>query len=288
MSKKNPEYDFKWCPGCGDFGVRRSLEFAMIDRLEETGLPMENNVVVAGIGCSGNLVHLLEGSQPYGFHGIHGRSLPIAMGVKMARPDLNVVIVAGDGDFLSIGAEHIGPQAARNLNVCAVIMDNGVYGLTKGQSSPTTKLEVITPSTPYGKLEAELNPLELYLTLGVSFIASGFSSQPRPTAKLISQGMNHPGFAIVHIQSPCTTYNDNYDELKGNVKKGIEPSLWEIPDSHDPSDRAAAYSLLQEGGVPVGVIYNDESRPTLDQKVESTWQKARPKTVQELMDGFQF
>ena len=287
MSKKNPEYDFKWCPGCGDFGVRRSLEFAMIDRLEETGLPMENNVVVAGIGCSGNLVHLLEGSQPYGFHGIHGRSLPIAMGIKMARPDLNVVIVAGDGDFLSIGAEHIGPQAARNLNVCAVIMDNGVYGLTKGQSSPTTKLDFVTSSTPYGKLEAEISPLELYLTLGVSFIASGFSSQPQPMAKLISQGMNHPGFAIVHIQSPCTTYNDTYEELKGNVKKGIEPALWDVPDSHDPSDRAAAYSLLQQGGVPVGVIYNDDSRPTLDQRVESTWQKSRPKTVQELMDAFQ-
>ena len=288
MSKKNPEYDFKWCPGCGDFGVRRSLEFAMIDRLEETGLPIENNVVVAGIGCSGNLVHLLEGSQPYGFHGIHGRSLPIAMGVKMARPDLNVVIVAGDGDFLSIGGEHIGPQASRNLNVCAVIMDNGVYGLTKGQSSPTTKLDIVTSSTPYGKLEAQISPLELYLTLGVSFIASGFSSQPRPLAKLINQGMNHPGFAIVHIQSPCTTYNDNYEELKGNVKKGIEPSLWDIPDGHDPSDRAAAYGLLQQGGVPVGVIYNDESRPTLDQRVESTWQKAQPKTVQELMDAFQF
>jgi len=288
MSKKNPEYDFKWCPGCGDFGVRRSLEFAMIDRLEETGLPMENNVVVAGIGCSGNLVHLLEGSQPYGFHGIHGRSLPIAMGVKMARPDLNVVIVAGDGDFLSIGAEHIGPQASRNLNVCAVIMDNGVYGLTKGQSSPTTKLDVITPSTPYGKLEAELNPLELYLTLGVSFIASGFSSQPRPLANMITQGMNHPGFSIIHIQSPCTTYNDTFEELKGNVKKGIQPALWDIPDSHDPSDRAAAYSLLQEGGVPVGVIYNDESRPTLDQKAESVRQKAKGKTVQELMDSFKF
>ena len=136
MSAKNPEYDFKWCPGCGDFGVRRSLEFAVANRLKQTGLPMENNVVVAGIGCSGNLVHLLEGPQPYGFHGIHGRSLPIAMGVKMARPDLNVVIVAGDGDFLSIGGEHIGPQAARNLNVCAVIMDNGVYGLTKGKAPP--------------------------------------------------------------------------------------------------------------------------------------------------------
>ena len=167
MSKKNPEYDFKWCPGCGDFGVRRSLELAMIDHLEESGLPIENNVVVAGIGCSGNLVHLLEGSQPYGFHGIHGRSLPIALGVKMARPELNVVVVAGDGDFLSIGAEHIGPQASRNLNICAVIMDNGVYGLTKGQSSPTTKLGEITSSTPFGKLESQTNPLELYLTLGV-------------------------------------------------------------------------------------------------------------------------
>jgi len=155
MSKKNPEYDFKWCPGCGDFGVRRALELAMIDRLEVTGLPMENNVVVAGIGCSGNMVHLLEGDQPYGIHGIHGRSLPIALGVKMASPDLNVVVVAGDGDFLSIGGEHIGPQAARNLNICAVIMDNGVYGLTKGQSSPTTKLGVVTSSTPFGKMEAQ-------------------------------------------------------------------------------------------------------------------------------------
>ena len=97
MSGKNAEYDFKWCPGCGDFGVRRALEFATAERIKETSLPMENNVVVAGIGCSGNLVHLLEGAQPYGFHGIHGRSMPIALGVKMARPDLNVVIVAGDG-----------------------------------------------------------------------------------------------------------------------------------------------------------------------------------------------
>lgn len=288
MSKKNPEYDFKWCPGCGDFGVRRALEFAMIDRLENTGLPMENNVVVAGIGCSGNLVHLLEGPQPYGFHGIHGRSLPISLGVKMARPELNVVVVAGDGDFLSIGGEHIGPQAARNLNVCAVIMDNGVYGLTKGQSSPTTKIGEITSSTPYGKLEAEINPLELYLTLGVSFIGSGFSGQPRPLANLITQGMDHPGFSIVHVQSPCTTYNDTFDALKGNARKGIDPALFTVPDDHDASDRASAYDLLQQDGIPVGVIYQDTSRPSLDQQVESTWSKAREKTVQGLMDAFEF
>ena len=287
MSKKNPEYDFKWCPGCGDFGVRRALEFAMIDRLEESGLPAEANVVVAGIGCSGNLVHLLEGVQAYGFHGIHGRSLPIAMGVKMARPSLNVVVVAGDGDFLSIGAEHLGPQAARNLNVCAVVMDNGIYGLTKGQSSPTTKIGTVTSSTPFGKMEVAVNPMELYLTLGVSFIASGFSGQPRPLAKLIKQGMDHTGFAIVHVQSPCTTYHDTYEELKGDKKKGLEPGLWAIPEDHDPTDRAEAFSLLQQGGVPIGVLYKNESRPSLDQQLEQVWEKAKPSTVDELMEAFQ-
>ena len=288
MSKKNPEYDFKWCPGCGDFGVRRALEFAMINRLEETGLPMENNVVVAGIGCSGNLVHLLEGQQPYGFHGIHGRTLPVAMGVKMARPELNVVVVAGDGDFLSIGGEHIGPQAARNLNICAVVMDNGVYGLTKGQSSPTTELGKITSSTPYGKIEAQADPLELYLTLGVSFIASGFSGQPRELAKLINQGMDHPGFAMVHVQSPCTTYNDTFELIKGNARKGIDPLLYEVPEEHDTTDRGAAYNLIQRRGVPMGVLYRDENRPSLEQRLESVRGKARERTVEELMDTFAF
>ena len=288
MSKKNPEYDFKWCPGCGDFGVRRALEFAMIDRLEETGLPMENNVVVAGIGCSGNLVHLLEGDQPYGMHGIHGRSLPIALGVKMARPELNVVVVAGDGDFLSIGGEHIGPQAARNVNITAVVMDNGVYGLTKGQSSPTTKLGVITSSTPYGKIESQINPLELYLTLGVSYIASGFSGQPRPLSQLIKRGMEHPGFSIVHVQSPCTTYNDTFEELKGNPRKGIEPTLWDVPEDHDLNSKSAAYDLLQRSGLPVGVVYHDETRPALEQRVEHIWDTARTRSTEELMAAFEF
>lgn len=288
MSKKNPEYDFKWCPGCGDFGVRRALELAMINRLEETGQPMENNVVVAGIGCSGNLVHLLEGQQPYGFHGIHGRTLPVALGVKMARPELNVVVVAGDGDFLSIGGEHIGPQAARNLNICAVVMDNGVYGLTKGQSSPTTKLGEVTSSTPYGKIEEEADPLELYLTLGASFVASGFSGQPRELAKLITQGMEHEGFAMVHVQSPCTTYNDTFELIKGNPRKGIEPLLFEVPEDHDASSRSAAFNLLQRRGVPMGVLYRDEARPSLEQRLEEVRGKARQRTVEELMDSFAF
>ena len=288
MSKKNPEYDFKWCPGCGDFGVRRALEFAMINRLEETGQPIENNVVVAGIGCSGNLVHLLEGQQPYGFHGIHGRTLPVAMGVKMARPDLNVVVVAGDGDFLSIGGEHIAPQAARNLNITAVVMDNGVYGLTKGQSSPTTEMGAVTSSTPFGKIEADLDPLELYLTLGVSFIASGFSGQPRVLAQLINRGMNHQGMSMIHVQSPCVTYNDTYQLIKGNAKAGIAPALWDIPDDHDSSSKQAAYDLVQQGGLPVGILYQDESRASLDANMDTIRAKARERTMEQLLDAYTF
>ena len=286
MSKKNPEYDFKWCPGCGDFGVRRAMEWAMEEYIVKMEIPIENNVVVAGIGCSGNMVHVLEGQQPYGIHGIHGRTLPIAFGIKMARPELNVLIAAGDGDFLSIGGEHIAPQAQRNLNVCAVIMDNAVYGLTKGQGSPTTELGVVTPTTPFGKLEGSLNPLKLYLTLGVSFVASGFSSKPRELAKLISAGMEHPGFSIVHVQSPCTTYNDNYEQLKGNPKLGIEPLAWNIPEDHNPTDNAAANQLVESGGIPLGLIYQDPDSISLDQRLEEQQKKVSAKSVQELVDSY--
>ncbi len=282
MSKKNSEYDFKWCPGCGDFGVRRAIEMAIVERVNKTGLPVENNVVVAGIGCSGNMVHLLEGPQPFGIHGIHGRTLPIALGVKMSRPELNVLVVAGDGDFLSIGGEHIGPQAQRNLNVTVVIMDNGVYGLTKGQSSPTTELGVVTSSTPYGKLENPLNPLDLYLSIGVSFIASGFSAQLKNLSQLIVEGMDYPGFAIIHVQSPCTTYNDTFEALKGNEKKGIQPMVRNVPPTHDPSDRRAAYDLIHSKSIPLGVIYKHPESIPLEQRAAKASEKAKVQTVSQL------
>lgn len=282
---KNPEYDFKWCPGCGDFGVRRAIEMALEARRIETELPMENNVVVAGIGCSGNMVHLLEGGQPYGFHGIHGRSLPIALGVKMARPDLNVMVVAGDGDFLSIGMEHIAPQAARNLNITVVIMDNGVYGLTKGQSSPTTNPGEVTSSTPFGKSEAAMDPLRLYLSLGVSHIASAISTNVRGMSATIQDAMNHKGFSIVHVQSPCTTYNNTFEILKGNVKKGIEPLTWDIADDHDPADPDQAYEVINSPGIPLGLIYKS-NRPSFDDAMAEAKLKGKVRTVQEQIDSY--
>lgn len=247
--------------------------------------PIENNVVIAGIGCSGNMVHLLEGDQPFGFHGIHGRTLPIAMGVKMGRPDLNVLIVAGDGDFLSIGMEHIAPQAGRNLNVCAVVMDNGVYGLTKGQSSPTSELGMVTSSTPYGKVEQEVHPLSLYLTLGVSYVASGLSSKVKDVTAMIVDGMAHPGFAIVHVQSPCTTYNDTYELLKGSVKKGIAPMAWAVPDDHDPTDIDAARRLVQSGGIPLGLVYEDANRTPFEDRIDDMVSGITPKTADELVNA---
>ena len=154
MTLKNPEYDFKWCPGCGDFGVRRGIEGALQQHVTEKEQPISNTVVVAGIGCSGNMVHMLEKEQPFGIHGIHGRSLPLAFGIKMANPELNVLTVAGDGDFLGIGMEHIGPQAQRNLNITAVVMDNGVYGLTKGTGKPGGAMKAYLDNRAK-KLEAE-------------------------------------------------------------------------------------------------------------------------------------
>lgn len=283
MTSKNPDYDFKWCPGCGDFGVRRAIEFALAARNEKFETRMQDHVIVAGIGCSGNLVHLMESvEQPYGIHGIHGRSLPIAMGVKSANPKLNVMCVAGDGDFLSIGLEHITPQANRNLDITAVVMDNGVYGLTKGQSSPTTAMGVVTSSTPFGKIEGQVHPLAYYLEIGVSFIASHYSSKPRDLAALIEQAMEHRGFSIVHVMSPCTTYNDTYEELKGNKRKGIEPGIFEVPEGHDPTDKAQAVELLKDPRVPLGVIYREE-RPTLDQAYGKIAGKANSVTAEKIL-----
>ena len=285
MSKRNSEYDFVWCPGCGDFGVRRALEFALTNYTSEHEKPYNTNVIVAGIGCSGNMVHLIEGDQPFGIHGIHGRTLPIALGVKSSRPDLNTIIVAGDGDFLSIGAEHIGPAAQRNLNVTCIIMDNGVYGLTKGQSSPTSDMGKITTSTPYGKIEVPVSPLNYYMTVGVSYIASYYSSKPKILANFIKDAMNHKGFSIVHVQSPCTTYNDTYELLKGKPREGIPGLAWEIPEDHDPSSENSAFDLLQKPGIPLGLVYKAEGK-TLEDRQEEIRQKVKEKDIEETISQY--
>ena len=163
-------------------------------------------------------------------------------------------------------------------------MDNGVYGLTKGQSSPTTAEGVITSSTPYGKVEAQISPLHLYMTLGVSFVASSFSSKVRDMASLILQGMEHPGFAIVHVQSPCTTYNNTYDVLKGDPAKGIAPVIYDVPDEHDAADRRAAMAILDAPGLPLGLIYQDPHSVPLDKRLANATVNARTRRAEDLFD----
>ncbi len=290
MTKRNPDYDFKWCPGCGDFGVVRAVELALADRVNRLGEPIENTVVVAGIGCSGNIVHLQEGPQPFGIHGIHGRTLPIAYGVKAARPELNVLVAAGDGDFLSIGAEHIGHAAKRNMDVTCVVMDNGIYGLTKGQASPTSAIEAVTPTTPMGKLDDALNPLELFLVLGIGFVGSMISTRPKDLAAMISEAMEYPGFAVVHVQSPCTTYNDTYAALKGNAKEGIEPAAYPLPEDHDPTSKAQAMTHAVNGRIPVGLLYRrPETTPMHGRLAEAKERsgKTAPTDVEALLSSLE-
>ena len=285
MTKRNPDYDFKWCPGCGDFGVLRGLEKALEERCEALNEPIENTVFVAGIGCSGNIVHLQDGPQPYGIHGIHGRTLPIAYGVKAANPELNVVVAAGDGDFLSIGGEHIGPAARRNMDIVCVIMDNGIYGLTKGQASPTTQLNVITATTPLGKLDEPENPLELYLTNGVGFIASQASTKPKDITQAILAGIEYPGLAIVHIQSPCPTYNDTYSLLKGDVKNGVDPLAVELAEDHDPTDYDKALAVARSNKIPLGILYSRPDSESMNAKIERQKKSSNStqRTVEELL-----
>jgi len=284
LSDRNSEYDFKWCPGCGDFGVKRALEQAIGTYTEEFEIPRTSNVIVAGIGCSGNMVHLVDGEQPFGIHGIHGRTLPIAFGVATSRPDLNTIVVAGDGDFLSIGAEHIPSVASRNPNMTCVIMDNGVYGLTKGQSSPTSTTGQVTTSTPFGKMESQMKPLELYLSYGVSFIASHYSSKPKVLADFIVEGMKHPGLSIIHVQSPCTTYNNTYDILRGSKKDNIPGTAFIVDEDHDPSDYNAAVELTKKGGVPLGLIYKNQP-PTIND-LQNKIIKDKSKKVEDILSSY--
>ena len=145
---------------------------------------------------------------------------------------------------------------------------------------------MVTSSTPFGKVEVTLNPLKMYLTFGVSYVASSLSTKVKDLASLINDAMDHPGFAVVHVQSPCTQYNDAYDQLKGNPKLGIEPQAWAIPDEHDPTDIDAAYEVVASGGVPLGVLYRNQERPTFDSRAAQISENARVKSPRELMESY--
>jgi len=236
-----------WCPGCGDFGTMNG----MMKALAETGNDPDNTFVVAGIGCSGKIGTYMHS---YALHGVHGRALPLGVGVKLANPDLEVMVAGGDGDGFSIGAGHFVHAVRRNVDMSYVVMDNRIYGLTKGQFSPTSREDFETATSPDGTGMPPINPLALAYASGATFIAQSFSSDSQRHTELVKEAIEHDGFGFVNVYSPCVTFNDvdTYDYFRDSLVDLSETD-------HDPTDPADAKSKILEGDKEyMGILYQDE------------------------------
>jgi 2-oxoglutarate/2-oxoacid ferredoxin oxidoreductase subunit beta len=246
-----------WCPGCGDFSVQAAIQRAAAN----TGLEPESLAVISGIGCSGRISGYINA---YGFHGIHGRSLPIAQGVKMANRELTVIASGGDGDGFAIGMGHTVHAIRRNIDMTYIVMDNQIYGLTKGQTSPRSAPGFKTKSTPQGSIESALSPLEMALSVGATFVAQSFSSDLKQLTNLIEAGIRHKGFSLINVFSPCVTFNkvNTYDWFKDNIVN------LDGEEGYDPSNRIQAMTRLMEtGGMLTGLIYQDTKKPSYEEQV---------------------
>ncbi len=260
-----------WCPGCGDFGVLN----AAFRGLANLKLPTDQTVVVSGIGCSSRFPHFMN---TFGFHSVHGRALPVAQGLKMARPDLTVLAVGGDGDFFSIGAGHLVHAALRNIDITVVVMDNEIYGLTKGQTSPTSPQGHVTKSTPYGLLASQFNPIATALSLNVSFIARGYSAKPKDLATLIEKGVQHKGFSFIHVLSPCPTFYHTFDAW--------DTAATPISPDHNPADKGQALMLAMETEKQFTGIFYQQERPTMDQAAHELVQQSKQFDVEQYMKRY--
>ena len=265
-----------WCPGCGDFGDLAAFTQA----LAAMKVDPKDLVIVSGIGCAGRFSHFVK---CYAYHTAHGRAVPAAIGVKTANPDLHVFVVGGDGDGLSIGGGHLPHAARRNPDVTYLILDNAVYGLTKGQSSPTTPVGMVTGTTPFGMQDPPLDPILMFLSYGFTFVARAFSSSVKDLSALLQAAVAHKGFSIIQLISPCPTFNQviTFDWMKERVAT--------IPEDHDRTDIHAAFRLaLEHENVRTGIFYQVE-KPTMEEKMahqrEET-RKKRPHTLEDLFNEF--
>jgi len=239
-----------WCPGCGDFGTMNG----MMKALAETGNDPDNTFVVAGIGCSGKIGTYMHS---YALHGVHGRALPVGTGVKIANPELEVMVAGGDGDGYSIGAGHFVHAVRRNVDMTYVVMDNRIYGLTKGQFSPTSREDFETSTSPDGTNQQPVNPLALALAAGGTFIAQSFSSDSQRHAEIVQEAIEHDGFGFVNVYSPCVTFNDvdTYDYFRDAIVDVGDEEF-----DHDRTDYDDAKDLILDRDKEYqGVIYQDES-----------------------------
>lgn len=245
-----------WCPGCGDFGVLNALYRA----LAKIGRPPHEIALVSGIGCSSRIPGY---TTAYGFNAVHGRALPIAQGLKLARPELLVLVAGGDGDGFSIGAGHIPHAVRRNLDLTYLVMDNQVYGLTKGQLSPTSARGTHTATSPLGSLERPVNPLLEVLAYGAPFVAQGTPADLGQLTDMIEEAIRFPGFAFVNVQSPCVTYGEEHQQMKAHRERMVRLETL----GHDAADlgQAMARARSYETELLTGVFYRaPEPPPTLD------------------------
>lgn len=236
-----------WCPGCGDYGVQTAIQRAFA----ASGKEPHEFVFVSGIGCSGRMSGYLNTN---GFHGTHGRALPLAQGMKMANRNLTVVAAGGDGDGFAIGAGHTLHAMRRNIDMTYIVMDNHIYGLTKGQASPHSDLGFKTKTIPYGVIESPLSVLQLALAAGATFVAQSFSKNLAELTELIEAGIRHPGFAFINVFSPCVTYNqvNTYAWFTEHLV-----SLASI-EGYDATNKKVALSiLLDHDDLVTGLVFQD-------------------------------
>ena len=244
-----------WCPGCGHFSALNGL----YESVEKMNIAPEDFVLVSGIGCSGRFPFFIKG---FGFHSLHGRALPVATGIKIANPNLTVVVVGGDGDGLGIGGGHLPHAVRNNFDMTYVLLDNNIYGLTKGQVSPTSPLGMISTTSPYGNIAHPLNPTMLVLTYGATFVARVFSKDRVLVSETIQKAIAHPGFAVVHDLSPCVEFN------KTITYKSWDKIIKPLPEDYQPTDRAKALAMAaSEDPIYVGIFYQ-ERVPTFHEKVD--------------------
>lgn len=265
-----------WCPGCGDFGVLMGIQRA----LAAIGKPPHEIAFISGIGCSGRISGYVS---TYGFNTVHGRALPIAQGVKLANPEMLVLVAGGDGDGFSIGGGHIPHAARRNLDITYLVLDNAIYGLTKGQLSPTSRRGLETSSSPWGSLEEPVNPLLYVLSYGARYVAQGTPADMNGLAQLIEDAIRFPGFSFVNIHTPCVTFGEIEDQVK--AQKERMHNLQEL--GHDTSDRAAAMKLAleerRESRFYTGVLYRED---TPEEELSAQFAARRKAVQQELgLDG---
>ncbi|HEY3367359.1 MAG TPA: 2-oxoacid:ferredoxin oxidoreductase subunit beta [Symbiobacteriaceae bacterium] len=247
-----------WCPGCGDFGVLAALQKAVVN----LGIEPHQMVTVSGIGCSGKISQWF-GS--YGIHTLHGRTLPTATAVKVANKDLTVVAAGGDGDGFGIGVGHFVHTARRNVNITYIVMDNHVYGLTTGQTSPTSDPGMCTKTHPEGAFEEPIHPLELAIISGATFVAQAYSGDQAGVTRILEQAIAHRGFSLVNIFSPCVTFN------KLNTAKTFKEGVVDVSadPSYDPANRIMALEKIRETGqMATGVLYKT-LRPTYEDLLPS-------------------